>query len=102
MKLLGLFITLIILYYQVIASKRNSPIGVTFNFVKKILLAESYARIQFLIPFPKEPALYNNSYQKAAEKVADLWDGPKARSGRRDSENAEGAKQHSQGTSGTF
>ena len=54
-------------------SKRRALAGIYFNFEKKILLAQSYTRIKFRVPFPKEPTNFNASRQGAAEKIKELW-----------------------------
>ncbi len=59
-----------------LTTQRRAPAGIHFKFEKKILLAESYTRIKFLVPFPKEPTNFNTSRQRAAEKIQELWAAP--------------------------
>ncbi len=52
------------------------PGGIHFKFEKNILLAESYTRIKFLVPFPKEPAKLNSTRSVIASKIEVLWAAP--------------------------
>ncbi len=52
------------------------PGGIHFKFEKTILLAESYTRIKFLVPFPKEPASLIASITEVSKKIEDLWATP--------------------------
>ncbi len=67
---------ILLIFYSPLTSQRRAPAGIHFKFEKKILLAESYTRLKFLVPFPKEPTNFNMSRQRAAEKIEELWAAP--------------------------
>ncbi len=54
----------------------KTPEGIHFRFEKKILLAESYTKIKFLVPFPKEPTSFNSSIKDVSQRIEQLWATP--------------------------
>ncbi len=73
---ISISLALLALLHITYTSQRKTPAGIHLKFEKKILLAESYTRIKFLVPFPKEPANFNVSRQRATEKIEELWAAP--------------------------
>ena len=76
MKTLSVQLIFLQILHSPLTLQRKTPAGIHFKFEKKILLAESYTRIKFLVPFPKESTNFNVSRQRAAEKIEELWAAP--------------------------
>ncbi len=58
------------------ALARSNPGGIHFKFEKKNLLAESFTRIKFLVPFPKEPVKLNSTRRAITGKIEELRAAP--------------------------
>ena len=54
-------------------SLQDSQRGILFNFQKKILLAERYTNVQFVLPFPILDARINEYLQSMAKSLDGLW-----------------------------
>ena len=72
-----MFTQIFVTYFMLItALAKTNPGGIHFKFEKKILLAESYTRINFLVPFPKEPRKLNSTRKAISGKIEELWAAP--------------------------